>query len=531
MTNTFQSLAALVVHAVRALDPVLWVTSPGSRNAPLLEAGHLAGFTSVTSLDERVAGHMAMGAAIASGRVACAVCTSGTAALNYAPAVAEAFYQRVPLLVITADRPKALIDQGHGQSIRQENIFEGHLRGKALLDPDATLSENWAVLSSALQHIQEGPVHINVPLVEPLYGLPNLPPYAKSWTLTMPKAQEGCMVFPEWVKEAHRPLLVIGQWNPAWGSIRRAVDTLKAKGWLIAAEHLANLPSNLTIQLEDAWEHAPAARVDAVVTIGGAWIAKQSKNILAGTPHWHIGPSSPDPDMFGSLKEVTRMSPCEGLQTLASVSPTYEDDWARIWRQRTAYTPSTWSDLWVQEAIAQHAPADLDVHWANSTAVRYGVHTWAYGGWKGKQRHYANRGASGIDGCTSTALGAAIISKRPTWLITGELAFFYDSNALLQATLPLGFKIIILNNGGGQIFRWLEGSIDSKIHDDQYAMHHRRNAELLAQHYGMAYCSAHDKASWESAWAHFVQAQLPTILEVFTPIEASEKAYKQRFAP
>ncbi|MFM1884647.1 MAG: 2-succinyl-5-enolpyruvyl-6-hydroxy-3-cyclohexene-carboxylic-acid synthase [Bacteroidota bacterium] len=489
------------------------------------------GGQATTALDERAAAHMALGAAVASGQPAVAICTSGTAGLNFAPAVAEAFYQRVPLLVITADRPPHLIDQGHGQSIRQKAMYEGHLRGQALLDPSDNLTSQWKLLTQALEALSFGPVHVNVPLAEPLYGSPTLPAglTLQEWKLSANDALE--LMIPEWVKEAHRPLLILGQWNPAWGSPQRAVNQLKQKGWLVAAEHLSQLEAGSAIHMEDAWEHAPAARVDVVVTMGGAWIAKQSKKKLAGTPHWHVGPSEPYPDMFGSLREATSMGSSEALQALAAISPGYETDWSRIWRQRIAYSPVEWSDLWVHEQIASKLPEGSDVHWANSTAVRYGVHTWAHGGWKGRYRHFSNRGASGIDGCSSTALGAALVTPNPTFLITGELAFFYDANAWLTAALPSHIKVVVLNNGGGNIFRWIEGPKQSQWLESHFTWAHQRTCEHLAGHAGLSYSSAASQEVWEQVWPAFLAQPGPSLLEVFTDAATSENAWKARFQP
>ncbi len=531
MASSFQPLAALLAKALKDLDPAVRVASPGSRNAPLIEAFSSLPGKEVVVLDERAAAHLALGAAIQTGRPAIAYCTSGTAGLNYAPAVAEAFYQRIPLLVITADRPAHLIDQGHGQSIRQSNMFAGHLRGQALLDDSASLDSQVALLQSALQALLEGPVHINVPFEEPLYGSPALP-HDFSWTPWKFEASPPMeLLFPEWIKEAHRPLLVVGQWNPAWGSAVRSLEQLKAKGWLIAAEHLANVPAQLAIHLEDAWVHAPAARVDAIVTLGGSWIAKESKKRLAGTPHWHIGPSAPHPDVFGHLVEAAEMVPRDALKALATISPAYEPAWANFWVQQRSYPATVWSDRWVHEYMAEHVPSGWDIHWANSTAVRYGVHTWAHGGWKGNFRHYSNRGASGIDGCTSTAMGSAWLSDRPTLLITGELAFFYDINAWMHADIPSHFKVVVIHNGGGNIFRWIEGPKASERCDTHYTWSHHRTSEALAAHAGVAYRASTDSTSFVSDFAWLMASSDAGILEVFTDPEASEQAWNKRFHP
>ncbi len=531
MSHSFQPLAALLAKALADLAPAVRVASPGSRNAPLIEAFSALPGREVVVLDERAAAHIALGAAIQTGRPAVAYCTSGTAGLNYAPAVAEAFYQRVPLLVITADRPAHLIDQGHGQSIRQAHMYAGHLRGQALLDAAASMESQKSLVRSALQALSEGPVHINVPFEEPLYGAPAWPDEEEwtPWTFDSPPSTE--LLLPEWIKEAHRPLLIVGQWNPAWGSPLRPLEQLKAKGWLIAGEHLAQVPANLAIHLEDTWVHAPAARVDVIVTLGGAWIAKESKKHLSGTPHWHIGPSAPHPDLFGGMVEATEMAPMKALRALATISARYDPSWARIWAPQRSYPSTLWADRWVHEFISKHTPGGWDVHWANSTAVRYGVHTWAHGGWKGDFRHYSNRGASGIDGCTSTALGSALLSDRPTLLISGELAFQYDINAWLHGEVPAHFKALVVHNGGGNIFRWIPGPKSSERRDSHYTCAHQRSSEALARHAGVPYRASTDATDFLSDYTWLLDAQEAAILEVFTNPEDSEFAWKQRFQP
>ncbi|MEY2753574.1 MAG: 2-succinyl-5-enolpyruvyl-6-hydroxy-3-cyclohexene-carboxylate synthase, partial [Bacteroidota bacterium] len=174
--SSASQLAAALRDRLAARSWSAWVASPGSRCAPLVRAFRDLEVPSQVLLDERSAAHWALGAAVATGVPAFAVCTSGTAALNFGPAVAEAFYQQVPLLLITADRPAALIDNGHGQSIRQTRIFDDHLVAKALLDDRQTLAWNLEVLDRALEQLAFGPVHLNVPLAEPLYDA--IPPRA-----------------------------------------------------------------------------------------------------------------------------------------------------------------------------------------------------------------------------------------------------------------------------------------------------------------------------------------------------------------
>lgn len=518
-------MAGMLRDRFARLDWSGWVASPGSRCAPLILAFRELNAPNQVLLDERSAAHWALGAAIATGKPAIAVCTSGTAALNFGPAVAEAFYQQVALLVVTADRPAALIDNGQGQSIRQERIFDDHLVGKGLLDLDQSIEWNAAVVDQALASLRFGPVHLNVPMAEPLYEV--VPPLAAGPLGEQPLAVEPLSLeLPDFVRHAKRPLLVVGQWNPSWGDAEPAVRELARKGWMIAAEPISQLPSDAAEELEDTLELG-IPDFDAVVSIGGAWVAKNAKAKLKGCRHWVIGPRDPLPDLFGSLLSRSYAHPYEALKVLAAEASDLGSPW--VTRSRRAPASEGWQDMAAHQAIAQKIGPGWDLHWGNSTPIRYANFFWGQGLYAQGIRHFGNRGVSGIDGQTSTALGAMWATQRPTLLVTGELSFLYDGGAGLAYDALPALKVVVINNQGGQIFQWIEGPRASGLLDRNFGFRHRRNVGASAENQGFSYRSAGNIVELEAAWLLFVSDSGPAVLELFTDPDASEKAWKGRF--
>ena len=271
MPQDFQPLSAALGILLQEISFSAWISSPGSRNAPLLHAFSSLKCPNAIILDERSAGYFALGTSIRSGKPVILVCTSGTAALNYAPAVAEAFYQRVPLLVITADRPKNLIDNGHGQSIRQENIYKGHLRASSLLNPEKSIQYNIDKIRNSLSFLKDGPVHINVPIKEPLYEASvslNISSFERISRVKV--VNKEFLKIPDWILKAKNPVLIVGQWNPEWGKIDDIVVNFRFKGWLVVAEHLSQLSNLNAISLDDVLMDNTQIPFDAGISLTGS---------------------------------------------------------------------------------------------------------------------------------------------------------------------------------------------------------------------------------------------------------------------
>lgn len=535
MSESFQSSAALIAELFEQIGVAAWFGSPGSRNAPLLLALQETDIPHEMVLDERSAAHMALGVAIATKRPAAVICTSGTAALNYGPAIAEAFYQRVPLLVITADRPPHLIDQGHGQSIRQQKLFDSHLRGKAHLELHDgsydTVQLNSTRLREAVLNLTYGPVHINVPFDEPLYGRPTLPQgFQGSYHVPIVSHEVGRERMPEFLSQVRRKMLIFGQDRPL-GAVIQGLEMLHDQGWVIVAEPLANVPKQFTVSLEEILNSGhELQQPDVVVTMGGAWMAKKAKAFLRGVPHLSVSPVAPHPDMFGNRRGVWPFTPQVIVPLLAAYNLAPPDEkWTNSYYRAKVRkrVNKGMTDLWIHHQMAKQDWTGWDIHWGNSMSVRYGSLMSSWGHYD-EARHYGNRGVSGIDGSTSTAVGAAWISERPTLLMTGELSALYDLNGLLHRGVPPNFKTLIFNNSGGQIFRVIDGPKMTQDWPKYFEHQHQWTFEHAAKHVGVNYLAVTSTDDVAAALERLRMAPSALVVEVFTDPQASETAWRRR---
>ena len=484
------------------------VISPGSRNAPLIiEAQARSHFEKTVIPDERSAGFVALGMAEASGQPVAVISTSGTAMLNYHPAVAEAFYRQLPLIVISADRPEYRIDKGEGQSIRQRGALHNHVITETHLSENES-SGAWNqkltdVFNRLLQ--QNGPVHINMPFEEPLYETvennvkQSVPGYAKSDSLPLPDTDLERLE-RSWTKAGRKMIIAAqGRFDPI---VNLQLERLAARpDTVVLTETTANFDAKgllahidrLIFPLTDEqWEQlAP----DLVITLGNNIISKKIKFLLRSRPpvqgHWHIGPHYITPDTFDRLTEHVRTSPAlffsQWLFRTAYEKPVgdYARRWAHLTERRAAKHREfarkvPWSDWMFYDLLSHNLPAGYHVHWANSTVVRYAQ----LFDFDGRIRHSANRGTSGIDGSHSTALGYARRTQAPVLHLTGDLSFLYDSNAL-WAPWPANLKTIVLQNGGGDIFRFIPGPSSVENYERYFVAPPVADLKKLADAFGL----------------------------------------------
>ena len=481
------------------------VVSPGSRSAPLTLAVARHPHLRVRVMaDERAAGFVALGMAQQSQRPVAVICTSGSAVYNLAPAVVEAFFQQAPLLLLTADRPHEWLHQQDGQTIEQVNIFGTHVKRSYDLPADYThpdarwfieRSVNEAITLSQL--IPAGPVHINVPLREPFYPTPGevfrADPVRVIDTLpTQPtlSAQTWHTLLADWDR-SERMLIAVGQLprNPALLTVLKQIS--EEYGVPVLGEIISNLPRNgLFITQTDTFlsgidaDRARDLQPDLLITLGNSFLARNLKAFFRGHApgmprrHWHIQPGGDRiNDSFQSLTTVIPTDPLYFLQKLfADVDYRRflegdEDDsdgrafmnrWQtadhqanRLVQQTLAAPGSPLTDWSATQVVFENLPLQSVLHLANSMPVRYANLC-------GLDEHrqisvWANRGVSGIDGCLSTAVGAALMTDQVVTLLIGDVAFFYDRNALWSAPVPPNLRIVLLNNDGGHIFRMIDG--------------------------------------------------------------------------
>lgn len=510
------------------------VISPGSRNAPLT-----IGFTNnpyfkcYSIADERCAAFFALGIAQQLQEPVVVVCTSGSALLNYYPAIAEAFYSQIPLVVISADRPQNKIDIGDGQTIRQENVFANHSLYNANLQENvSTENDNNFQMALHVSVTQKGPVHINAPFEEPLYETVSelqVQPEIIDFTTEEKHFSLGNLTVETWNK-ATKKLILVGELFP--NSVEQHYLDILANdpSVVVLTEKTSNLHHPTFIDQIDTLitpftdEDFKAFQPEILLTFGGMVVSKRIKAFLRKykpAHHWHVDDLRAY-DTFGALTnhfETKINTFLSQLLTEKTIESSYQSSIATIWKDRVAkhqeYTAKIpFSDFKVFDFICQNVPKNSQLQVSNSSAIRY---LQLFDLDKSIQV-FCNRGTSGIDGSTSTAIGAALATNLPTILITGDISFLYDSNALWNNYIPKNFKIILLNNSGGGIFRILPGHQETETFNRYFETSHQLNASHLAKMYGFDYFEANDEATLQQQYKSFLnQNEKPSILEIFTP--------------
>ncbi|WP_338877113.1 2-succinyl-5-enolpyruvyl-6-hydroxy-3-cyclohexene-1-carboxylic-acid synthase [Spirosoma sp. SC4-14] len=553
------------------------VVSPGSRSAPLTlaVARHPELHVRVMA-DERSAGFVALGMAQQSGRPVALICTSGSAVYNLAPAVAEAFFQQVPLLLLTADRPHEWLYQQDGQTIDQANLFRSHVKRAYDLPADYSHPDaRWFIertLNEAIPLTRRepaGPVHINVPLREPFYPGPGelLQPEPVRRIDILPSqptlsTESWHQLVREWERQ-ERILIAVGQiaYNPPLIALLRRFS--EEWGIVVVGEIVSNIPRNeLFITHTDSFlagidaETAERLRPDLLITLGKSFLTRTLKTFFRRYParqHWHIQPAIDRiTDSFQSLTTLIPAEPMAFLEKLFSdmdfqrflQGDDHDDEpheylqrWQTLDRRATRLVQQSVGDPngpltdWSATlAVLDLLPEQSQLQLANSMPVRYAN---LCGIDERKQISVsANRGVSGIDGCLSTAVGAALMTTQLVTLLIGDVAFFYDRNALWSAPVPPNLRIVLLNNDGGHIFRIIDGPSQQPELETYFETPHGYTARRTAADAQLDYLQANS--------LELVQTLLPDffapgpnakLLEIVTDKQLNQQqfsAYKTR---
>ena len=522
------------------------VISPGSRNAPLT-----IGFTNnpffkcYSIADERCAAFFALGIAQQIQKPVAIVCTSGSAVLNYYPAVAEAFYSQIPLVVISADRPQSKIDIGDGQTIRQENVFANHSLYNANLQENVSIeNDNHIQMALHVAVTQRGPVHINAPFEEPLYETVTalqVQPEIIDFTTKEKHFSLGASTKETWNK-ASKKLVLVGELFPNSVEQKHLDILANDPSVVVLTEKTSNLHHSTFIDQIDTLitpfteDDFKVFQPEILLTFGGMVVSKRIKAFLRKykpAHHWHVDELRAY-DTYGALTnhfETKINTFLSQLLTENVIESTYKSSIATIWKDRVAkhkeYNAKIpFSDFKVFDFICQNLPNSIQLQVSNSSAIRY---LQLFDLEKSIQV-FCNRGTSGIDGSTSTAIGAASVTNLPTILITGDISFLYDSNALWNNYIPKNFKIILLNNNGGGIFRILPGHQETETFNTYFETSHQLNASHLAKMYGFNYFVSNDETTLQQQYAAFLnQNEKPSILEVFTPEKENNRILLEFF--
>ena len=539
-----KELAQIIIAACRQFEIQTVVISPGSRNAPLtIGFSNHKDFETLSIVDERCAAFFALGIAQQTLNPVALVCTSGSALLNYYPAIAEAYYSQIPLVVISADRPAHLIDIGDGQTIRQENVFKNHILYSAnLKEFDAENSIKALSKAFSLLRQVKGPIHINAPFNEPLYEtvatMNDFRFIAEESDLQDTIDYEN--LASQW-NSAKKKMILVGVHSP-----NAALEILLDKvaddpSVLVFTETTSNLYNkrfvnsidNLIFNLTE--EEFTSLQPDILLTFGGMIVSKKIKKFLreySPKEHWHVNELRAF-DTYQVLSKHLKIDSHSFFKHFCELvdydnKSTYESTWThykqRIREKHNHYIKTApYSDLKVFEQVLKVIPDFSEVQFSNSAIIRYSQ----LFEMNSTITVFCNRGTSGIDGSTSTALGAAYATQKPTTLITGDLSFFYDSNALWNNYIPSDVRIIIINNSGGGIFKIIPGPKKSTALK-YFETPHCLTAEHLCVMFGFEYSTAHNlKTLAEEVVGFYDKSDKPKVLEVFTPSDQNDLVLKE----
>lgn len=529
-----QSIAAFKAFGIHNA-----VVSPGSRNAPLIQCLYAeASIRLHFVLDERAAAYFAIGLQHKSGQPVLLCCTSGTALLNYAPALAEALYQEIPLVVFSADRPARWIDQLDGQTIQQHNSLAPWVKQSIQLPESESTEALWhanLLLNESLNRCTQqpaGPIHINVPLSEPLIdqAVSDLPEFRRirSHRFSDSDIQLPTDCLNRW-NQSDKRLLLVGQLVDAQQAqkIRRICNELP--GVACVAEHLSGLETNKSLyQIDSILQHMETEdrkrlQPEIVVSMGGHILSKTLKQYLRESPHlthWHVDPSGRMPDTYNHLTEVFCHRPEAFLRSLLqqqAQSNAKQLDYAAQWQQQAErlLPPDLnleFSDRTVAAAWLRSMPENSHIFVGNSSPIR-NIHQQALP--KGV-RLFVNRGTNGIEGSIATAAGYATLHEACVYVLMGDLSFFHDLGSLSMRDLPDNLHITVINNGGGGIFHQLEALKPLQAFADYVAAEHRLTAEKWAKAAGFHYTSASDAPSLHAALASIPTGSGRRLIEIFS---------------
>jgi len=523
------------------------VISPGSRNAPLtIGFSNHPEIKTYSIVDERCAAFFALGIAQQLQKPVAIVCTSGSALLNYYPAIAEAFYSNIQLLVISADRPKHLVDVGDGQTIRQENVFQNHILSTV------NLIENYSSQESVIQVIDDaietlknenGPVHINVPFDEPLYE-------TTEEILSLDNKFED--VVEEFIEESllenyakiwnssSKKMILVGENFPNDSLQKQLEYYSNDPSVLILIENTANVShpkfinsiDKLIFPLEE--DELAQFQPDILLSLGGLIVSKKIKQHLRKFQpkhHWHIDAKRAF-DTFHCLNHHFKVSPFYFFSQFSLKVETVETNYQEIWLTKKAcrlvkhnhfIENCKFSDLKVFDILLKSIPNNSQLQLGNSSIIRYSQ----LFDINNSLRVFCNRGTSGIDGSMSTAIGAATVTNDNTVFITGDISFFYDSNALWNNYIPANFRIILVNNGGGGIFRFIPGPQKSNALN-YFETPHNLTAEHLCKMYDLEYISVTNEVGLQEQLLNFYnETKSPRVIEILTPRDKNDQIIKK----
>ena len=553
-----KALAQLVVHACEAHKIETVILSPGSRNAPLIIGFHNnPNIKALSIVDERSAAFFALGIAQQTQKPVALVCTSGSALLNYYPAIAEAFFSNIPLVILSADRPKYLLNIGDGQTINQKNVFKNHILMSAnLIENENDKSDfslhNFNLVNKTIKKSIDlsGPVHINIPFDEPLYettnkgiSFPKIEEKEKTSLLDeTPLNVEELSLFAEKWNNAAKKMVLIGVHYPSELIQTQMEHLTKDESVLLLTETTSNIYHTKIINGIDKLiaplteEEKKALQPDILLTFGGMVVSKKIKQFLRSfqpKDHWHVDKKTAL-NTYHCLTHHFKVSAelffSQFFFLTKNTSSNYQATFIGIKENRENNHKDylkkiNFSDLLVFDNVLKSIPKNYNLQLANSSIIRYSQ---LFNIDKSIQV-FCNRGTSGIDGSSSTAVGASFSSNKKTLFITGDISFYYDSNAFWNNYIKPDFRVIIINNNGGGIFRFIPGPKTTNALS-YFETSHQLNAKNSCLMHGLKYEKATNIEELKTRLKTFYNKSTKAkVLEIFTPKELNDVVLKEYF--
>lgn len=551
--NVLELVAILKAHGITQI-----ILSPGSRNTPLINSFTTdPDFKCYSIVDERSAGFFALGVIQATGKPAAVCCTSGTATLNLAPSVAEAFYQQLPLLVISADRPIEWLGQMDGQTIPQTGVFGNMVHCSVQLPIVKNHDDLWhcnrlineAILN--MDNLKKGPVHINIPIDEPLFNfnvetLPDTRIISRSSVnYSISKKNRYRERFSKFSKR----MIIVGQLPPENNISELLKKLISEHNVVVLSDHLSNIYTGENLHYDMVLKRANENELrelspELLITIGGHTVSKKIRLFIRENgvkEHWHVSTSGEVIDTYQNVTEIIRSdnktflthilennNNLEAAKSINIESKKYKEHWY-IQSANTTKPDVEYSDLYSIGQLLNSMPKNVALHLANSLSVYLAEHF----NITPSTVCFSNRGTNGIEGSLSTAVGYSAATDKITLLITGDLSFFYDMNGIWNRHISSNLRIMINNNGGGGIFDTLSGLKRSDDMQRFITAKHNTSVKGWAEQMGFIYLSAHNSEELQKKIVKLFdsESKAPVILEVFTEIEKNSseiKSYNQQ---
>ncbi len=526
------------------------IISPGSRNALLsISFARHPGLEKIVIPDERSAAYVAMGIAQATQNPVAIICTSGTATVNLYPAITESYYQNVPLLVLTADRPALWIDKNDGQTVRQKDLYQNHIKKSYVYPEEFVDSESGdrankmidEAINIACQYPM-GPVHVNIPIPEPFYpeGGEELKYSSVIKILTDPeKRNDEQFLTQEDLKNlsGKKVAIVVGQHDGKENLSETLKKLSEQKGIPIFADTIANVEDfEGLIRFHDSFSFkSDELKPDVIISYGRSILSKNLKLALRNNQeliHWHVQENDYSADTYLSLKKVFRNSPHGFFERLLNTLLKNDEEFMRYLvninrnaseKLHSFIAEAEFGEFKAFSIVLDAIPSKAKIHLANSMPVRYAN---ILGG-KDGIRVFSNRGTSGIDGSNSTAVGHGLAGNDQNYLLTGDMAFFYDRNAFWHDHVPKNLKIIIFNNHGGGIFRLIDGPSRQPELEKYFETNQKLLAENTALDFGLEYYFCNSENGLLESLPEFITNRKTSILEIETNNLVNQKVFEE----